>query len=54
MLILIDATITATDISKILDVPIATVKRRFDEFKAKGIITRIGSRKTGMWQINKL
>jgi fido (protein-threonine AMPylation protein) len=45
--------ITAEEIKVKLNISIATVKRKIKILKEKGIITRIGSDKTGIWQINE-
>jgi fido (protein-threonine AMPylation protein) len=45
-------TITAEEIRIKLNIGIATVKRKIKMLKEKGIITRLGSDKTGNWQIN--
>jgi len=44
--------ITLPKIASQVDVSIATVKRDIDFLKEKNIIKRIGSRKSGYWQIN--
>jgi ATP-dependent DNA helicase RecG len=44
--------ITLPEIAIQVDVGIATVKRDIDFLKEKNIIKRIGSRKSGYWQIN--
>jgi predicted HTH transcriptional regulator len=44
--------ITAEEIRVILNIGIATVKRKIKMLKEKGVITRLGSDKTGSWQIN--
>lgn len=44
--------ITLPEIATQVDVSIATVKRDIDFLKEKNIIKRIGSRKSGYWQIN--
>ena len=49
--------ITATEISERLNVSLSTAKRKIKELKEKGIIVRIGSDKSGYWEIltiNKL
>lgn len=43
--------ITATEISKRLNISLSTAKRKIKELKEKGIIERIGSDKTGNWEI---
>lgn len=43
--------ITATEISKRLNISLSTAKRKIKELKEKGIIERIGSDKTGNWKI---
>ena len=45
--------ITANDIAEKLGISIATVKRRIKALKDSGAIRRIGSDKTGYWQITK-
>ena len=45
-------TITAEEIRIKLNIGIATVKRKIKMLKEKGIITRLGSDKTGSWKIN--
>lgn len=45
--------ITASAIAEKLGVGIATAKRRIKALKDNGIIVRIGSDKTGSWQIVK-
>lgn len=45
--------ITATQISESLNISLSTVKRRIKELKKQEIIERIGSDKTGYWQINE-
>jgi len=45
-------TITAEEIRIELNIGIATVKRKIKILKEKGIITRLGSDKTGSWKIN--
>ncbi|MCL2651415.1 MAG: Fic family protein, partial [Candidatus Azobacteroides sp.] len=45
-------TITAGEIRIELNIGIATVKRKIKMLKEKGIITRLGSDKTGSWKIN--
>ena len=44
--------ITAEEIRIKLNIGIATVKRKIKMLKEKGIITRLGSDKTGNWKIN--
>jgi fido (protein-threonine AMPylation protein) len=44
--------ITAEEIRIKLNIGIATVKRKIKMLKEKGIITRLGSDKTGSWKIN--
>jgi len=44
-------TITATEISEQLGISLRTVKRKIKELKDKNIIERVGSDKTGYWQI---
>ena len=46
-------TITATEISERLGISLSTVKRKIKELKDKSIIERVGSDKTGYWQIIK-
>jgi len=43
---------TAEEIRIKLNIGIATVKRKIKMLKEKGIITRLGSDKTGSWKIN--
>ncbi|MCF8254614.1 MAG: Fic family protein [Bacteroidia bacterium] len=43
--------ITATEISKKLEISLSTVKRKIKELKDNGKIERIGSDKTGVWKI---
>lgn len=43
--------ITATEISKQLNMSLSTVKRRIRGFKEKGVLERIGSDKTGYWKV---
>ena len=43
--------ITATEISKQLNLSLSTVKRKIKQIKEQGIIERIGSDKTGYWKI---
>ena len=45
-------TITAEEIRIKLNIGIATAKRKIKMLKEKGIITRLGSDKTGSWKIN--
>jgi predicted HTH transcriptional regulator len=45
-------TITAEEIRIKLNIGIATVKRKIKTLKEKGIITRLGSDKTGSWKVN--
>ena len=40
------------EIAKLLKTSLATIKRDFKKLKEKGIIERVGSEKTGHWQIN--
>lgn len=47
-----DKNITLTQLSKILNISLSTVKRKIKALKTKGKIQRIGSDKTGFWQIN--
>jgi hypothetical protein len=44
--------ITAEEIRVKLNIGIATVKRKIKILKEKGIITRLGSDKTGSWKVN--
>jgi len=44
--------ITAEEIRIKLNIGIATVKRKIKMLKEKGLITRLGSDKTGSWKIN--
>jgi len=44
--------ITAEEIRIKLNIGIATVKRKIKMLKEKGVITRLGSDKTGSWKIN--
>ena len=44
--------ITAEEIRIKLNIGIATVKRKIKTLKEKGVITRLGSDKTGSWKIN--
>jgi ATP-dependent DNA helicase RecG len=44
--------ITMTELAEQTKVGLAAVKRDIDALKEKDIIKRIGSRKTGYWQIN--
>jgi len=46
-------TITAIEISERLGISLSTVKRKIKELKEKSIIERVGSDKTGYWQIIK-
>jgi len=50
-LIKANKTITATEISEQLGISLRTVKRKIKELKDKNIIERVGSDKTGYWQI---
>jgi predicted HTH transcriptional regulator len=43
--------ITATQLAERLGMSIATVKRRIKSLKDQGVLTRIGSDKTGYWNI---
>jgi len=43
--------ITSTEISQQLKVSLSTAKRRIKELKESGKIERIGSDKTGRWEI---
>jgi Protein involved in cell division len=45
--------ITATEISKRLNLSLSTVKRKIKSLKEQGIIERIGSDKTGYWKIDE-
>lgn len=45
--------ITAIEISKRLDISLSTAKRRIKALKEQGVIERIGSDKTGSWEIVK-
>lgn len=48
-----DNKITATEISKRLNVSLSTVRRRIKELKAQNLIARMGSDKAGYWKINQ-
>lgn len=50
MLIAIDNSVLSEDITRILGLSIATVNRFLKNVKELGLITRIGSYKTGYWQ----
>lgn len=50
-LILENPNITANSIAERLGIGIATVKRRIKVLKDNGIIARVGSDKTGSWQV---
>ena len=43
--------VTATEISKQLNISLSTVKRKIKDLKEKGVVERIGSDKTGYWKI---
>ena len=45
--------ITATEISEQLGIGLRTVKRKIKDLKAKGVIERVGSDKTGSWKVLK-
>ncbi len=45
--------ITATEISNRLKISLSTVRRKIKELKDNGKIERIGSDKTGLWNIIK-
>jgi len=45
--------VTAVDISEKTGMSLSTVKRRIKILKDRGIITRVGSDKTGVWKIIK-
>lgn len=52
-LILEDKTITAKKISELLGFSLATAKRRLQQLKDDGIIIRVGSDKSGCWEVVK-
>ena len=43
--------ITAVEISAILNITLSTAKRKIKDLKTRGLIERIGSDKTGYWNI---
>ncbi len=45
--------ITAVQIGKLLGISLSTAKRRLKTLKENGTIKRIGSDKTGTWEVNK-
>ena len=51
--ILQDGTLNYAEYADIVGTSEATVKRRLGELKKEGIIIRVGSNKTGHWEINK-
>ncbi len=48
-----DGTFNYAEYAAIVGASEATVKRRLGEFKKEGIVIRVGSNKTGHWEINK-
>ena len=44
--------ITYTELSEQLDLHRATVARRIKSLAEKRVISRVGARKTGVWEIN--
>ena len=47
-----DKYITAAEIADILQVEQRTIERRIKQLRENGEIVRVGSRKTGYWQVN--
>ncbi len=45
--------ITATQISERLKISLSTAKRKIKELRERKVIERIGSDKTGFWEINE-
>lgn len=48
-----NGTLNYTEYASVIGVSEATIKRRLGELKKKGLIIRVGSNKTGHWEINK-
>ena len=46
-----DATLNYAEYAALIDASEATVKRRLGELKEEGIIKRVGSKKTGHWEV---
>jgi len=51
--VLQDGTLNYAEYAAIIGTSEATVKRRLGELKKQGAIIRVGSNKTGHWEINK-
>ena len=51
--VLQDGTLNYAEYAAIVGASEATVKRRLGELKKEGVIIRVGSNKTGHWEINK-
>ncbi len=54
MLITIDESITAVDISKILGFSVITAKRSIEKLKLQGLVLRIGTSRSGSWKLTIL
>jgi predicted HTH transcriptional regulator len=46
-------TITALEMSELLQVSLSTIRRKLKKLKEKGVIERVGSDKTGYWKITE-
>ena len=45
---------TAEELSQLIEINLRNVKKNTDRLKRKGLITRVGSRKSGYWEIEAL
>ena len=45
--------ITADELSEILSINLRNTKKNIEKIKEKGLIKRVGSRKTGHWEVMK-
>jgi len=52
-LIHLNPDITTEKLAEKLNISIATVKRRIKKLKDEGVLTRVGSDKTGYWKVNE-
>jgi predicted HTH transcriptional regulator len=43
--------VTANDLSEILNINLRNTKKIIEKLKEKGLVKRIGSRKTGYWEV---
>ncbi|GHV66170.1 hypothetical protein FACS1894199_09020 [Bacteroidia bacterium] len=49
-----NATVTIKVLARELGIGIDTVKEYIENLKTKGIVQRVGNKRTGYWQINRL